>query len=212
MNKKLILGWFLLVVLASCSEEKKTLKIKSVFDIPENVSENSLINFGFKKEIPKAEEFVDLFNEKGNEAYEYKLKNYSTYNYKKGTLTSKMNFVQGTLHSIYISMDTTVWNKLDKKLSQKTDTVYDQKRHTLHCTTSNYAEINGYNYKCQLPLKREDAWKKGYYYNPNTKKKMPNYSESEFYTVSLERQFTTKHQNKLNRIMKGMKTHFYYSY
>ena len=48
------------------------LQIKSIFNIPENASENSLLHFGFRKTIPKESDFTIP------EVYEYHLKNYST--------------------------------------------------------------------------------------------------------------------------------------
>ncbi|MDF3027682.1 MAG: hypothetical protein K0S23_1989 [Fluviicola sp.] len=210
INMKLFISCILLVFLSSCSDKKEVITVKSLFDIPENVSEESLINFGFKKEIIEEKEYVDLFGEKGHQVYENRIKNHSSYFYKKPNLSSEIHFIQGTISVIRISMDTIVWNELDKKLSQRIeiDTVYINKQRRVFLTRPHYAEIAGYRYKCKLPLKREDAWKQGSYYNPNTRKRIYNYSEYQFHTVSLEREFTRKHQNKLNRIMKGIKSRF----
>jgi hypothetical protein len=209
---KLFIPFILLVFLVGCSEKKEVIKIKSVFEIPENVSEESLINFGFKKRIPKEEEYTFIFGKNGHKIYEKHLKYYSTCFYKKGTISSEIRFVQGTIMSMHVSMDTIIWNELDKKISQTTviDTVYSRKDNKVHYwyTNPHFAEIAGYKYKCQLPLKKEDAWKQGAYYNPVTKKKMFNYSKSQFHTVSLKREFTGKHQDKLKRIMEEINSRF----
>jgi|GEM_PF-6214925 len=204
---KLFITYILLVFLISCSEKKEVKKIKSIFDIPENVSEESLINFGFKKLIPKEKEYTT------REVYEYQIKNYSTCFYKKEKISSEIKFVRGTIMTMRVSMDTIIWNELDKKISQRReiDTVYINKKQRIFLTLPHYAEIARYKYKCKLPLKREDAGKEGCYINPVTKKKTYNYKEFQFHTVSLEREFTEKHQNKLKQIMKGVKTRFYYS-
>lgn len=112
MNKKLAICWFLLVALFSCSEEKEAPKIKSIFDIPENASENSLVHFGFKKQTPEKKGFVDFFGDKGNKIYEYNIKNYALYIYKKKNITSEIKFVQGTISFMHISVDTTIWNEI----------------------------------------------------------------------------------------------------
>lgn len=154
-------------IFLSCSQKQET-KLKSVFEIPENVTEENLIHFGYNK-------------------MEDQTVGYTNYLYKKDNLISHVLLFKGKITHLDIAVDTIIWNQLDKKMSTERISKYASNLKKNFVIEVNYATISGVKYECKLPLKREDAKNQGAYTNPYTGKKTLNYSENEFNTIELNR-------------------------